>query len=125
VRTWGRIASTPNTDRRLAAAIALTRPIASIATRATRATSCGGRANGALRPRPVVVPYRARMTDASRFELKLSAGRRRELAELADEAEMSSADLVRLSIGWLLQNPGVLLPSVVARRMNDHTGAGK
>jgi hypothetical protein len=54
-------------------------------------------------------PYDSRMTDTSRFEVRLSADRRRELAELAAESGLSSADLVRLSIGWLIENPGVLL----------------
>jgi hypothetical protein len=49
------------------------------------------------------------MSDQSRFEVLLPRRRRAELAELAAEAGLSSADLVRLSIGWLLQNPGVLL----------------
>ena len=49
------------------------------------------------------------MDQSTRFEIRLSADRRRELAELAAESGLSSADLVRLSIGWLLEHPGVLL----------------
>jgi hypothetical protein len=49
------------------------------------------------------------MSEQSRFEVLLPRERRRELAELAAESGLSSADLVRLSIGWLLQNPGALL----------------
>jgi hypothetical protein len=55
----------------------------------------------------------SRMTDAAdqstRFEILLSRQRRRELAELAAKLELSSADLARLGIVRLLQNPGALL----------------
>jgi hypothetical protein len=49
------------------------------------------------------------MTDTSRFEVRLSAAQRRELAALADETGLSAADLARLGIRWLLEHPGVLL----------------
>jgi hypothetical protein len=49
------------------------------------------------------------MNEQSRFEVLLSKRRRQQLAELADELDLSSADLVRLSIARLLQNPGALL----------------
>jgi hypothetical protein len=55
------------------------------------------------------VPYIGRMEHGTRFELRLPAGRRRELAALADETGLSAADLVRLGIRWLLDHPGVLL----------------
>jgi len=35
--------------------------------------------------------------------------RRRELAELADEVGLTSADLTRLAIGWLLERREVLV----------------
>ena len=41
-----------------------------------------------------------------RFEFRLSAGRRRELAELAAETGISSADLARLAIKQFLERPG-------------------
>jgi hypothetical protein len=44
-----------------------------------------------------------------RLDLRLPAAQRRELAELAAEAGLSSADLVRLSIRWMLAHPGALL----------------
>jgi hypothetical protein len=51
----------------------------------------------------------AAMTQNTRFELRLPADQRRELGELAREVGLSSADLARLGIGWLLRHPGVLL----------------
>jgi len=53
------------------------------------------------------------MKHDARFDLKLPAAQRRELAELATESGLSSADLVRLSVRWLLQHPDRLLRSVV------------
>jgi hypothetical protein len=44
-----------------------------------------------------------------RFEFRLTADQRRELEELARDVGLSSADLARLGIGWLLRHPGVLL----------------
>ena len=41
-----------------------------------------------------------------RFEFRLSAGRRRERAELAAETGISSADLARLAIKQFLERPG-------------------
>jgi uncharacterized protein YdbL (DUF1318 family) len=41
--------------------------------------------------------------DTSRFEFRLSAGRRRELAALAAETGISSADLARLAIKQFLE----------------------
>jgi hypothetical protein len=49
------------------------------------------------------------MTNDARIEVRLPAESRRELVELADAAGLSSADLVRLGIRWLLHNRGVLL----------------
>lgn len=49
------------------------------------------------------------MTDGTRFELRLSVERRRQLAELAAESGLSAADLARLGIKWLLDHPGALL----------------
>jgi hypothetical protein len=46
-----------------------------------------------------------------RLDLRLPAAQRRELAELATESGLSSADLVRLSVRWLLQHPDRLLGS--------------
>jgi hypothetical protein len=44
-----------------------------------------------------------------RFEIRLSADRRQELAELARESGLSAADIARLAITRLLAHPGVLL----------------
>jgi hypothetical protein len=44
-----------------------------------------------------------------RFEIRLSADRRHELAELARASGLSAADITRLAITRMLQNPGVLL----------------
>jgi hypothetical protein len=44
-----------------------------------------------------------------RLDLRLPAAQRRELAELAAEAGLSSADLVRLSVKWMLAHRDVLL----------------
>jgi len=54
-----------------------------------------------------------------RFQFRLSPEHRRELSELASEAGLSSSDLVRLSVRWLLENPGVLLRQ--SPRLDDHT----
>jgi hypothetical protein len=59
------------------------------------------------------------MSDGTRFELRLSRERRRQLAELAAESGLSASDLARLGINWLLEHPGVLLrpdPSALAGR---------
>jgi hypothetical protein len=62
-----------------------------------------------------VEPLGARCTFAGmikhdvRLDLRLPAVQRQELAALAAESGLSSADLVRLSVRWLLQHPGVLL----------------
>jgi hypothetical protein len=53
-------------------------------------------------------PYVCRITDTSRFEMRLSAAQRRELAALADETGLTSADLARLGIRWLLAHRDVL-----------------
>jgi hypothetical protein len=47
--------------------------------------------------------------NTARFKIRLTPERRRELEDLAREAGLSSADLARLGIGWLLRHPGVLL----------------
>jgi hypothetical protein len=44
-----------------------------------------------------------------RFHVKLPAKTRQELTELAAEAGLSSSDLVRLSVKWMLLHPNVLL----------------
>ena len=48
------------------------------------------------------------MQNEARFEFRLSAGRRRELAELAAETGISSADLARLAIKQFLERPEIL-----------------
>jgi hypothetical protein len=47
--------------------------------------------------------------NTARFEIRLTPERRRELEDLAREVGLSSADLARLGIGWLLRHPNVLL----------------
>jgi hypothetical protein len=56
------------------------------------------------------------MKHDARFDLKLPATTRRELAELATESGLSSADLVRLSVRWLLAHPDRLLGSGAEER---------
>jgi hypothetical protein len=67
------------------------------------------------------------MEQSTRFELRLSRDRRRELAELAHQCGLSTADLIRLSVGRLLANPGALLgsePAVLAgRQQGERTSA--
>jgi hypothetical protein len=48
--------------------------------------------------------------DSTRFEIKLPANRRAQLGALADECGLSSAALVRLAIGQLLEQREVHLP---------------
>jgi hypothetical protein len=57
------------------------------------------------------------MTNDARMEFRLPALRRRELDELAEQAGLSSADLVRLGIKWLLEHREVLLkpPAEITR----------
>jgi hypothetical protein len=43
-----------------------------------------------------------------RFEIRLSETRRRELAALARETGLSSADVARLGILWVCRNPDAL-----------------
>jgi hypothetical protein len=45
----------------------------------------------------------------SRLEVLLSRSRKRELAEYAAELGLSSSDVARLGISYLVRNPGVLL----------------
>jgi hypothetical protein len=45
-----------------------------------------------------------------RFDLHLPAAQRRELASLASEVGLSSADLVRLGIRFVLRHPEVIRP---------------
>jgi hypothetical protein len=59
------------------------------------------------------------MTQNTRFEIRLSADQRRELEELAQEVGLSSADLTRLGIRWLLHNPGMLLGGSAEQRRNE------
>jgi hypothetical protein len=47
--------------------------------------------------------------NTTRFEIRLTPERRRELEDLAREVGLSSADLARLGIGWLLRHPSVLI----------------
>jgi hypothetical protein len=47
--------------------------------------------------------------EQTRYELRLSKERRAELAALAAQCGLSSADLIRLSVRRLLANPGALL----------------
>jgi predicted DNA-binding protein len=61
------------------------------------------------------VPYLSRMSD-TRFELRLSVERRRELAELSAELGLSSSDLVRLAIGRLLVERRDFMPGVAKPR---------
>jgi hypothetical protein len=56
------------------------------------------------------------MTHDARFELKLPAASRRELMELAAELELTSADLVRLGLAWLLQHRGALQGELARHR---------
>ena len=50
-------------------------------------------------------------TETTRFEIKLTAQRRRALDQLAHEFGISSADLARLAIGQLLEDRTVRLPA--------------
>ena len=58
---------------------------------------------------PDAAPHVGGMKHSARFDLKMPPETRRELAALAAEAGLSSADIVRLSVKWMLQHPGVLL----------------
>jgi hypothetical protein len=49
------------------------------------------------------------MKQETRFEMRLPEAQRRELAALADETGLTSADLVRLSIRWMLEHKAVLV----------------
>jgi hypothetical protein len=68
------------------------------------------------------------MTDTSRLEVRLSAGLRRELAELAAETGIRSSNLARLAIKRLLAHPGELLNPltdwVVERSQESERAAG-
>jgi hypothetical protein len=48
-------------------------------------------------------PYNFRMKHDARFEVRLTADTRRELEELAATCGLTSADLARLGIKWLLR----------------------
>ena len=48
------------------------------------------------------------MQNEARFEFRLAKDRRRELAELAAETGISSADLARLAIKQFLERPEIL-----------------
>jgi len=54
--------------------------------------------------------------EQARFDLKLPAPVRRELAALASETGLSSADLVRLSVRHLLQNRETILRPAAQER---------
>jgi hypothetical protein len=61
------------------------------------------------------------MVDATRFQFLLPEQHRRELVELAARTGFSRADLVRLAIGRLLEDPaGRVLPKPPA---HSETGA--
>jgi hypothetical protein len=47
--------------------------------------------------------------NTTRFEIRLTSERRRELEDLAREVGLSSADLARLGINWLLAHPRILI----------------
>jgi hypothetical protein len=49
------------------------------------------------------------MYGSTRFEFRISRERRRELDLLADETGLTSADLARLGITWLLERKAVLV----------------
>ncbi len=55
------------------------------------------------------------MSDGTRFEIRLSAARRRELGELANETGLTAADVARLAIVRLLNDPQVLTGRTVER----------
>jgi hypothetical protein len=58
---------------------------------------------------PDAAPHLCGMKHSARFDLKMPPAQRQELAELAAEAGLSSADIVRLSVKWMLAHPGALL----------------
>jgi hypothetical protein len=49
------------------------------------------------------------MTNDARIEIRLPDRRRRELVELAAETGLSRADLVRIGINWLIEQPDAIL----------------
>ncbi len=49
------------------------------------------------------------MKNVARFDLKMSPHQRDALAALATEAGLSSADVVRLSVNWMLAHPEALM----------------
>jgi hypothetical protein len=58
--------------------------------------------------------------DKVRFDLRLSTVQRRELAALAGEIGMSSADLVRLGIRYMLEHR-----ELIARPFNENQGEAR
>jgi hypothetical protein len=64
------------------------------------------------------------MKQDARFEVRLSAERRRELAALAAQSGLSSADVARLALSQLLARPGALLGPVTSNRSDDGERAG-
>jgi hypothetical protein len=69
-------------------------------------------------PRCVERPEQCRensgMKHETRFEIRLRTAERQELSALAIEAGLSSADLARLGIKWLLAHRNVVLGGVLA-----------
>jgi hypothetical protein len=53
------------------------------------------------------------MKRGARFELKLTARQRQELAELASASGLSSSDVIRLCLRWLATHPDRLLRPLV------------
>jgi hypothetical protein len=77
----------------------------------------------------VVVPVLRRtfiaMKRDARFEMRLPAARRQELADLAAEVGISSSDLARLAISRLLARPGSLLGPATPNRSDDSERAAQ
>ena len=48
------------------------------------------------------------MKNAARLDIRLPAANRRELLELADEVGVSTSDLVRIGLRWVLQHRATL-----------------
>jgi hypothetical protein len=57
--------------------------------------------------------------ELARFDMKLPLRQRQELASLASEIGLSSADVVRLGIRYVLQHPEVILRAVEAARVQQ------
>jgi hypothetical protein len=53
------------------------------------------------------------MTNDTRLVIRLPARRRAALAEIAERAGLSSATLARLSLSWVVDHPGDVLPKLL------------